>query len=141
MHRCPEGDAACNPVNQQIVAGKPAVSQDDGARAIQWSDVECHQSDLTRGKVDRKVNGLHNCGVGSPIKQAELQQRHRKGLKSIIINKQHIYKAIRRTGVNEHMEFGIRKIRKRRGDGRNRRVLGDRNPRGERTGRARNIIP
>ena len=86
MHRCPEGDAAHNPVNQQIVAGKPAMSQDDGARAIQRSDIEHCWSDLTRGEADREVDGLHNCGVGSPIKQAELKQRHRKGLKSIIIN-------------------------------------------------------
>ena len=115
------------------------MSQDDGTRAIQWSDVKRHWSDLTRGKADREVDGLHNCGVGSPIEQAELKQRHRKGLKSIIINERCIYKAIRRTGVNERMEFGIRKFRMRRGrrrSRRNRRVSGDRSPRGERTRRA-----
>ena len=119
------------------------MSQDDGARAIQQSDIECCQSDLTRGEADREVDGLHNCGVGSPIKQVELKWRHRKGLKSIIINKRCIYKAIRRTGVNEHAEFGIREIRMRRSrrNRRNRRVLGDRSPGGERTGRAGSIIP
>ena len=62
------------------------MSQDDGAGAIQQSDVEHRQSDLTRGKVDREVDGLRNCGVGSPIEQAELKRRHRKGMKPIIIN-------------------------------------------------------
>ena len=62
------------------------MSQDDGTGAIQRSDVEHHRSDLTRSEVDREVDGLCNCGVGSPIKQTELKQRHRKGLKSIIIN-------------------------------------------------------
>ena len=62
------------------------MSQDDGTRAIQWSDVKRRQSDLTRGEADREVNGLRNCGVGSSIEQTELKWRHRKGLKSIIIN-------------------------------------------------------
>ena len=87
MRGHPEGNAAHNPVNQRIVAGEPAMSQDDGARAIQQSDVKCHQSDLTRGEADREVDGLRNCGVGSSIKQVELKWRHRKGLKSIVINK------------------------------------------------------
>ena len=86
LRGCPEGNAARNPVNQWIVAGEPAMSQDDGAGAIQRSDIKRRQSDLTRGEADREVNGLHNCGVGSPIEQAELKRRHRKGMKSIIIN-------------------------------------------------------
>ena len=86
MHGHPEGNAAHNPVNQRIVAGEPAMSQDDGARAIQRSDVECCQSDLTRGEVDREVDGLRNCGVGSPIEQTKLKRRNRKGMKSIVIN-------------------------------------------------------
>ena len=86
LHRCLEGNAARNPVNQWIVVGEPAMSQDDGTGAIQRSDIERRWSDLTRGEVDREVNGLHNCGVGSPIEQMELKRRHRKGMKSIIIN-------------------------------------------------------
>src|SRR6201981_2616559 len=95
LHRRPEGNATRNPVNQRIVAGEPAMSQDDSARAIQRSDVKRRRSDLTRSETDGKVDGLRNCRVGSSIEQTKLQRRHGMGRKSIIINERCIYKAIR----------------------------------------------
>src|ERR1700746_3921016 len=71
LHRHPEGNATHNPINQRIVAGEPAMSQDDSARAIQWSDVKHRQSDLTRSEMDGKGDGLRNCGVGSSIEHTK----------------------------------------------------------------------
>src|ERR1700746_866133 len=95
LHRHPEGNATHNPVNQRIVAGEPAMSQDDGARAIQQSDIKSRQRDLTRSETDGEVDGLRNCRVGSPIEQTKLKQRYGMSRKSIIINKRRIYKTIR----------------------------------------------
>ena len=54
-------NTAQNPVNQQIVAGKPVVSQDKGIGSIQWSDIQCRRSDVTALETKGEVYGLSDC--------------------------------------------------------------------------------
>ena len=87
-----------------IVQGKPVVSQNKGAESIQWSDIKCHQSDITSREADREVDSLSDDGVGCSVKKAELEWRYRIRMKGVFINEGGIYETVGGTRVYKHGE-------------------------------------
>ena len=70
-----ERDTAHSPINQQIVVGKPVVSKDKGTGAIQQSDIERCQSDITSFEVGGEGNCSSNCAVHGSVEKMEFEWR------------------------------------------------------------------
>ena len=94
-----ERDTARSPINQQIVVGKPVVSKDKGTGAIQQSDIERCQSDITSFKAGGEGNCSSNCAVRGSVKKTEFERRNGVGGKRVFIHKGRIYKTVGRAGV------------------------------------------
>ena len=55
---------------------KPVVSKDKGTGAIQQSDIERCQSDITGFEVGREGNCSSNCAVHGSVEKTEFEQRN-----------------------------------------------------------------
>jgi hypothetical protein len=94
-----EGYTTRDPVNQQIEAGEPVVSENDSARTIQRGDQESHQGNDTGRETDGKIDGLCDCVISGAIEQMERQRSDRVGLQKVFIHKLCVYESIQRTGI------------------------------------------
>ena len=63
-----ELDTAQCPVNQWIVLGEPVMSENDPTVGVQQGDIEFHQGDVARGKLDRKVACFSDYSGGGTVK-------------------------------------------------------------------------
>ena len=79
--------------------GKPVVSKDKGTGAIQQSDIERCQSDITGFKVRGEGNSSSDCAVHGSIKKMEFEWRNRVGGKQVFIHKVHVYETVGRAKV------------------------------------------
>ena len=74
-----ELDAAQYPINQRIVAGEPAVSQDLQAIDIQWSYIERSVLNFTRGEANWQIDCITDNNIGSSVEELERDQSNTKG--------------------------------------------------------------
>ena len=66
-----EFNAASDPVNQGIAAGKPVVSEHEGATQVQGCDIEIHGLLLTGQKAYVQFNCLSDYGVTGTVNKME----------------------------------------------------------------------
>jgi len=90
-----------NPVNQQIVVGEPAMSEDQHTGGIQQSYIECFRVDFACGELNVEFNGFGNEGVHRTVQEVEFKQSDCVGFKRVFINKFAIYETVARARVNE----------------------------------------
>ena len=74
-----ERDAAQYPINQQIVAGELAVSQDRQATDIQWSYVERDGLNFTRSETNWQFNCITDDGISGSIEKPEWNWHNAEG--------------------------------------------------------------
>ena len=79
--------------------GKPVLSKDKGAGAIQQSDIKRCQSDITSFKAGGEGNCLCDCAVRGSIEKMEFEWRNGIGGKRVFIHKVCVYETVRRAGV------------------------------------------
>ena len=75
-----ERDTAQYPINQQIVVGEPAVSQDRQATDIQQSYIEHDRLSFTQSEADWQFNCITDNGISSSVKEPEWDWSNAKGL-------------------------------------------------------------
>ena len=74
-----EQNATQYPINQQIVAGEPAVFQDHRATDIQWSYIKCNELSFTWSEVDWQFDCITNNGISSSVEELEWDWSNAKG--------------------------------------------------------------
>ena len=94
-------DAALLPINQRIVGGEPAVSQDGGDRLIERSDVEVDGENFPGGKVERNQGGPSDSLVGCAVEKLQVERSNRRGNKMVFLREVRIYKTVRRSGIDK----------------------------------------
>ena len=95
-----EWDAAQYPINQWIVVGEPAVSQDYWATDIQWSYVECNGLSFTQSEVDWQFDCIMDKGISSSIEEPEQNWSNAKGLELMSGDEGTINETMCGTGVH-----------------------------------------
>ena len=96
-----ENNTAQYPVNQQIVAGEPDVSKNQGARQIEQSHIKINIHTFIGRKFYRQSYGLSDNRIRCPIKQLQLDRVYWICGEFIILNKAGIHKAVSGTRVNK----------------------------------------
>ena len=79
------------PINQQIVAGEPAMSQDRRATDVQWSYIECDGLNITRSEIDWQFDCIADNGISGSVKKVKWNRSNAESLElemNVVLMKQ-----------------------------------------------------
>ena len=96
-----EQNAAQYPINQQIVAGEPAVSQDRQVTDIQWSYVEHDGLNFTQSETNWQFDCITDNGISGSIEKLEWNWGNAESSELLSGDEGSVNKTVCETGVDQ----------------------------------------